>query len=251
MPFPQHRATPEATAAHYRRVQERIGTRRVVVVQPAAYGTDNRVTLDAVAQLGPASARGIAVLHPGVTDAQLEALDRGGIVGLRFTQHFAATAVTTPDMIEPLARRIHELGWHTQLHLRAEQVVAMAPMIERLPGTVVIDHMGRLPLPEGPAHPAFALIARWLAEGRAWVKLSGPYLESKLGPPYADMARIARAYVEAAPGRLVWGSDWPHPTETAARPDDAMLLGLLGEWAGDAALRRKILVDNPAALYRF
>lgn len=251
MAFPQHRATPDATAADYRRVQARMGTTRVVVVQPAAYGVDNRVTVDAVRQLGREAARGIGVLHPDVSDAELESLDRGGIVGLRFTQHFPATAVTTPGMIEPLANRVHELGWHTQLHLRADQIVDMASLIERLPGTLVIDHMGRLPQPQGVSHAAFAIICRWLAAGRTWVKLSGPYLDSNTGPPYTDIAALARAYLEAAPGRVVWGSDWPHPTQTTAKPDDAMLLGLLEDWTGDAALRRKVLVENPAALYGF
>ena len=252
MAFPQHRATPDATASDYKRVQQRLGTSRVVVVQPAAYGTDNRVTVDALAQLGRADARGIGVLHPDVSDAELEALDRGGIVGLRFTQHFPATAVTTAEMIEPLANRIQALGWHTQLHLRADQIVAMAPMIERLPGTLVFDHMGRLPQPEGASHPAFALLRRWLGEGRTWVKLSGPYLDTpKSAPRYAQAAAIARAFVRAAPERLVWGSDWPHPTETAAKPDDGTLFDLLGEWAGDERTRTRILADNPAALYNF
>ena len=252
MAFPQHRATPDATAADYRRVQHRMGTSRAIVVQPAAYGTDNRVTVDAVEQLGRDDARGIGVLHPDVSDGELEALDRGGIVGLRFTQHFPATAVTTPEMIEPLANRVHELGWHTQLHLRADQVVAMAQLIDRLPGTVVFDHMGRLPQPEGTSHPAFALIRRWLAQGRTWVKLSGPYLDTpRSGPRYPEATAIAREYVKAAPDRLVWGSDWPHPTETEAKPDDRGLYDLLDEWAGDPPTLRRILVDNPAALYNF
>ena len=248
---PEVAVVANATAADYQLLQGRIGTTRTVVVQPAAYGTDNRVTLDAIAQLGRANARGIAVLHPDVSDAQLEALDRGGIRGLRFTQHDPRTAVTTAEMIEPLARRIQSFGWHTQLHLRAPQIVEMAALIESLPGTIVIDHMGRIPEPIGTHHAAFALVRRWLDAGRTWVKLSGAYLESRDAPRYADVTRVAREYALAAPERLVWGSDWPHPTEAVAKPDDAVLFDLLGEWAPPEGLRRRILVENPETLYGF
>jgi predicted TIM-barrel fold metal-dependent hydrolase len=249
--WPKLRVTANASTAEYRLLQQRIGTTRAIVVQPAAYGTDNRVTTDAVAQLGVANARGIAVLHPTVSDAELQALHTGGIRGLRFTLHDPATAVTSPDMIAPLAARIAALGWHTQLHLMAAQVVEMAALIESLPGTIVIDHMGRLPPADGVKHPAFAVVRRLLDSGRGWVKLSGAYLNTEVGPPrYADATRVAREYVKAAPERCVWGSDWPHPTEQA-KPDDAVLLDLLQEWARDEATRRKILVDNPAALYGF
>jgi predicted TIM-barrel fold metal-dependent hydrolase len=246
------RGTPDATAADYKLLQRRIGTSRTVVVQPAAYGTDNRVTVAAIEQLGRDDARGIAVLHPEASDAELEALNAAGIRGLRFTLHDPRTAVTTPAMIEPLARRIQAFGWHTQLHLRAEQIVEMAPLIERLPGTVVIDHMGRMAQPQGVHHPAFALVRRWLDEGRTWVKLSGPYLETRTGSPaYADVTRVAREYAKLAAERLVWGSDWPHPTEATAKPDDAVLFDLLGEWAPAEGLRRRILVENPETLYGF
>lgn len=240
-----------ATVADYRLLQRRIGTTRTVVVQPAAYGTDNRVTLDAIEHLGRQHTRGIAVLHPDVSDAELEALDRGGIRGLRFTQHDPRTAVTTAQMIEPLARRIQAFGWHIQLHLRAPQVVEMAALIESLPGTIVIDHMGRIPEPIGTHHAAFALVRRWLGEGRTWVKLSGAYLESRDAPRYADVSRVAREYAMLAPERVVWGSDWPHPTEAVAKPDDAVLFDLLAEWAPPEGLRRRILVENPETLYGF
>ena len=133
MKWPNLRAVTDASVAEYRLLQKRLGTSRAVVVQPAAYGTDNAVTLDAIAQLGPAKTRGIAVVHPTVTDTELVAMNKGGIRGLRFTLHEPRTAVTSAEMIEPLAHRAHRLGWHVQLHLRAEQIVEMAPLIE-LPG---------------------------------------------------------------------------------------------------------------------
>jgi predicted TIM-barrel fold metal-dependent hydrolase len=252
MAWPMLRAVTDASVAEYRLLQQRIGTSRAVVVQPAAYGTDNRVTLDAIAQLGLDRARGVAVAHPGIGDEVLEEMHARGVRGLRFSMHDPHTAVTSPDMVEPLARRVQALGWHVQLHLRGEQIVAMAPMLEALPGTVVIDHMARLPQPEGVHHEALAIVKRLLDKGRAWVKLSGAYLDSRTGSPrYADVKPIAKALIAYAPERMVWGSDWPHPTERHTKPDDAVLLDLLQEWVGDEPIRRRILVDNPARLYGF
>ena len=252
MAWPRLRAVTDASTREYRLLQERLGTARAVVVQPAAYGTDNRVTMDAVEQLGIERARGVAVAHPNVRDAELADWHARGIRGLRFTLHDPHTAVTSPEMIEPLARRVEALGWHVQLHLRGEQIVAMSDLIGRLPGTIVIDHMARLPQPAGTHHAALAIVKRALDTGRAWVKLSGPYLDSRTGSPrYADVGPVARALVEHAPERMVWGSDWPHPTESGGKPDDAVLLDLLQEWVEGEDGRRRILVDNPAALYGF
>ena len=248
--WPKLYATANASVAEYRLLQQRIGTTRAIVVQAAVYGTDNRGLLAALQELGD-RARGVAVVHPTVTDAELDELHAGGVRGVRFSQHDPATAVTSAEMIEPIARRIAERGWHTQLHLRGEQIAAMAALIERLPGTIVIDHMGRLPQPEGTGHGAFAVVRRLLDSGRGWVKLSGAYLDTKVGPPrYADITRVAREYVKAAPERCVWGSDWPHPTERN-KPDDAVLIDLLQEWARDEPTRHRILVQNPAHLYGF
>jgi D-galactarolactone isomerase len=191
-------------------------------------------------------------VHPSVKDAELAAMHSGGIRGLRFTLHDSKTAVTSVEMIEPLANRVGEMGWHVQLHLRAEQIVEMADLIARLPCTIVFDHMGRMPQPEGIHHPAFRIVVRLLQSGRAWLKLSGPYLDTQIGSPrYTDITRVAREYVKLAPARLVWGSDWPHPTERDTKPDDAVLFDLLQEWAKDEETRRRILVDNPATLYGF
>jgi predicted TIM-barrel fold metal-dependent hydrolase len=155
-------------------------------------------------------------------------------------------------MIEPMAARLAPLGWHVQLHLRAPQIVALREVLLRLPGTLVIDHMARLPQPEGLAHEAWSIVRRLLDRGRTWVKLSGPYLDSREGPPaYADVLPVAHAFVEGWPERCVWGSDWPHPTERDTKPDDGNLFHLLARWAPDERVRRRILVDNPASLYGF
>ena len=249
------RMQTHAAVPQYRMLQRRIGTNRTIVVTPAVYVTDNRVTLDAVSALGP-NARGVAVVHPEVTVNELRQLADGGIRGIRFTQFDPATAVTTIDMIEPLAKRVNELGWHVQIHMRGDQIAAAADLWDRVAAPMVFDHFGRLPQPAGVDHAAFAIIRRLIEQGRAWVKMSGAYLDSKVGPPtYVDVTQVtqvAQAYVKLAPERLVWGSDWPHPTEGAAhKPDDAVLFDLLAQWAPDEAIRRRILADNPATLYGF
>ncbi len=233
----------------YRQLQRRIGTTRAVFVQAKYHGTDHACLLDAIRRL-EGNARGIGVLHPSVADAELERLDAGGIRGLRFSLWKPADAIVTVDMIEPLAKRITDLGWHVQLHLSADQIVAAAAVLARLPCPIVFDHMGRLPPSRGPDHPAFAVIVDLVSKGRAWVKLAGAYLNTEQGSPYDDATRIARAFVAEAPERLVWGSDWPHVTE-AHKPDDAELYDLLPLWAGSDRVRDLILVDNPAALYGF
>ncbi len=248
--FPPHRpdarAQSNARVEEYLLFQQRIGTNRVVIVQPASNHIDNAVTLDAIARLGP-QARGIAVVHPTVTDAELKRLMDGGIRGIRFTQFDPRTAATTRDMIEPLAKRVAPLGLHVQIHLRGDQIVECADMLQRLPGTIVFDHLGRLTA--GLNDPAFAVLRRMIDRGNTWMKLSGAYMLS--GPPdYLESVLIARGYIAAAPERMVWGSDWPHPTEQH-KPDDAVLFDLLTEWAPDAATRQRILVDNPATLYGF
>jgi predicted TIM-barrel fold metal-dependent hydrolase len=248
-PRPGSRLQADARPADYRLLQRRLGTSRTIVVTPAAYGTDNRVTVDAIAQLG--EARGVAVVLPEVTDAELKNLADGGIRGIRFTVFDPATAVTKIDMIEGLARRVAPLGWHVQIHMRGDQIVDAAAILDRVAAPMVIDHIGRIPHPAGVDHAAFSVMRRLIDKGRTWVKLSGAYQDTKVGPPsYADVTKVAQALVKAAPERMVWGSDWPHPTEKD-KPNDARLFDLLADWAPDEAARHRILVDNPATLYGF
>lgn len=251
---PNPKAAPtRAAVPQYRMLQKRTGTTRVVIVTPRNYGINNNATLDAIAQLGPADARGVAVLHPTVTDAELKKLNDGGIRGIRFSLGDPKTAAVTPDMIEPLAKRVAALGWHIQFYMGGEQIVELADVLRRLPTQIVFDHLGGPPLPAGIAHPSHAIIRALLDQRRAWVKLSGAYINSKIGPPsYPEAAVIARDFVKAAPERLVWGSDWPHPgLPDDHKPDDALLFDLLSVWAPDEATRTRILVRNPEALYGF
>ena len=245
-------ALPNATVADYQLFQKRIGTSRVVIVTPRNYVVDNAVTVEAIRQLGSGNARGVGVLRPTVTDAELKSLNDGGIRGIRFTVGDPKGAVVSIDLIEPLAKRIADHGWHVQLNMTRDQIVENAELLRRLPTQIVFDHLGQLKPPAGTDHPAYGVIRSLVDKGRAWVKLSGAYSNTQIGPPtYADATKVAQAYVKAAPERLVWGSDWPHPSEAQHKPDDAVLFDLLAVWAPDEATRNRILVDNPQALYGF
>jgi D-galactarolactone isomerase len=247
---PGGRLIPDARLEEFRMLQRRIGTSRNIVVTPAAYVTDNRVTLDAIARLGN-NARGVAVIRPTVTDAELKTLNAGGIRGIRFSLSDPTNKATSIDMIEPLSKRINALGWHVQINMTAEQIVAAEDLWNRLPSSIVFDHMGHVPQPAGLSHPVFSVVRRLVDKGRTWVKLSVTYDNTKDGPPgYADITKVAQAYIKAAPERMVWGSNWPHPNETK-KPDDAMLFDLMSQWAPDEATRNRILVRNPEALYGF
>jgi predicted TIM-barrel fold metal-dependent hydrolase len=238
------------TVSDYRLLQKRIGVSRVVIVQPRNYKTDNSPTVDAIKQLGIANARGIAVLHPTVTEAELKRLNDGGIRGIRFTVSNPAHAVVSIDMMEPLAKRIAPYGWHLQLNMDPRQVIDNAEMLKRLPTPLVFDHMGKPPMPDGVDHPSHKIIRSLLDAGRAWVKISGAYIVNDKPPVYAEATKVAQEFVRAAPERAVWGSDWPHPGPKV-HPDDAVLFDLLSEWAPDEKVRNRILVDNPKKLYGF
>jgi D-galactarolactone isomerase len=240
---------PDATVAEYLNLRSRLGIHRTVVVQPSTYGKDNRCILDAMAALGP-SARGVAVVDTSVTDAELERLTNLGIRGIRF---FMLKGAPLPwDILETMAARVHEFDWHVQLQLDGRDLPDREALIKRLPGTLVVDHVGKFLEPVPVDHPAFQVLVRQLENGRTWVKLSAPYEVSKNGPPYFDdVGALAKVLIKAAPDRMVWASNWPHPTPGVTVPDDAVLLDMLLDWAPEEAVRRKILVDNPAILYGF
>ncbi len=242
---------PEAKVDVYRLLQKRIGTTRTVVVTPSTYGIDNRCTLDAIKQIG-STARGVAVVDMDVSDDELNRLDSLGICGIRI--NFVSPqswGVTTAEMLETLAKRVRNFGWHVQILMSGDQIVTMEGVLKRLAVPIVIDHLARIPEPAGVNHPAFKAVLRLLDKGQTWVKLSGAYMDTKDGAPdYDDVTKIAQEFVKAAPERMVWGSDWPHPTEKE-KPDDAVLFDLLTKWAMKEPIIYKILVENPARLYGF
>jgi D-galactarolactone isomerase len=235
----------------YRLFQRRIGTSRVVIVNPSTYGTDNRATLDAATRIGTA-ARAVVVVDLDTTDRQLREMADQGASGIRI--NFVSPqswGVTTVERLETMAKRISDLGWHVQIYATGDQIVELENVLARLPTPIVIDHLGRLPQPVGVDHPAQRAIRTLLDRGRTWLKLSGAYLNTKFGPPdYADATKVAQSFVQAAPERMVWGSDWPHRGEKEM-PDDATLFDLLTEWAPIETVRHRILVENPEALYGF
>ena len=249
---PSPRVAPtNAAAGDYRLLQRRIGTTRVVIVTPRNYGTENAVTVDAIKQFG-SNARGVAVVRPAVGDADLRRLHDSGVRGIRFSLSDPATAVVSIEMLEPLANRVTELGWHVQFNIEGQQIVDWADRLRRLPTPIVFDHMGHPPPADGIRHPSHRIIRELIDRGRTWVKLSGAYSNSRAGAPYPEVTPVAQAFVNAAPERMVWGSDWPHPSEAPDRkPNDALLFDLLAQWAPDEATRHRILVENPARLYGF
>jgi predicted TIM-barrel fold metal-dependent hydrolase len=226
----------DALVEDYRALQKRIGTARNVLVQPSTYGIDNRCHLEALAAFGP-SARMVAVVNDTVSTEELKRMHALGVRGIRF--NLAQAGATTPEMLEPLSKRINEFGWHIQINAPAARILQIMPIL--------------IPQPDGVNHPLFAKVRTLIDKGRTWVKLSGAYADTKIGPPtYSDSGAVAHAYAKAAPERCVWGSDWPHPTEQSKQlPDDALLFDLLTDWVPDEKVRHRILVENPAFLYDF
>jgi len=242
----------DATVADYRRVQQRLGLSRVVVVQPTAYGRDNSCTLAAMAELGGDKARGVAVIDPATPDAEIERLTLAGMRGVRF--RMLEPPELPWDLLEPMAARLANFGWHVQFQMDGRDFEARETLLKRLPCTLVIEHVGKFLEPVPVSHPGFQSLLRLVDTGRVWVKLSGAYMMSKSGPPlYSDIGALAKELVKRAPERMVWASNWPHPLPAAGgeKPDEAVLLDLMLDWAPDTATRNRFLADNPAQLYGF
>jgi D-galactarolactone isomerase len=234
----------------YREVQKRLGMSRVIVVQANAYQDDNRVTVAAIEELGT-GARGVAVVKADVADDEIERLTRAGICGQRiFNLPGGAVSLAAMDAV---MARVHPFGWYANIQLDGCDLPEYEAQIKRLPGKFVIDHVGKFLEPVAPEHEAFKSLLRLVDTGRCWVKLSAYYETSTTGAPdYSDVARLAKALIRHAPDRIIWASNWPHPSAPADdKPDDADLLDLLLDWAPDEVTRRKILVDNPAGLFGF
>jgi D-galactarolactone isomerase len=266
----KNRPFPDRRLEHYIAVRDRLGLARTVVVQATHYNTDNRCLTDTVAALGR-NGRGIAVVDPKITDDALAALHAHGVRGLRFGIDLANGM--HPDVMEEMAARIAPFGWHIQYRCWPDELLDLAPRFRRLRVPVCFDHMGniapaagyvrppstegrrattRAPGVGGAEHPAFKALLGLLDTGHCWVKLSAPYQLSKTGAPdYEDYRPQGRALVKAAPERMLWGTNWPHP-RVEEKPDEADLLDVLLDWTeNDARTLRAILVDNPAALYGF
>jgi len=244
-PLPGHYTVPM-----YRELQKRLGLERVIVVQPNAYQYDNRVTLAAIRELGQ-NAKGVGVVKPETPDSEIVQLSMGGICAQRIFQ--LPNGAVGFDRMDAVMARVHPFGWHANIQLDGRDLPKYEAQIKRLPGRFVIDHIGKFLEPVPTQHEAFRALLRLMDTGHCWVKLSAPYEVSKTGAPgYNDVGKLAKALVKYSPERLLWASNWPHPSAPRDRmPDDANLLDLLLDWVPDEATRRKILVDNPAELYGF
>ncbi len=226
----------------------RLGVDRAVIVQTTVYKSDNRAMLDGIAASGGAW-RGVALVDETFGDREYQALHDGGVRGVRFgfLQHLGGV----PDipLLKRTADRIEQMGWHLVLHVDAASILAFEALLRSLRLTVVVDHMGRVPVAEGTDHPSFRILLDLLKQPNWWVKVSGSERISADGPPFRDAVPFARKLIEAAPDRTLWGTDWPHPN-VRWEPDEADLVDLLPEF-GDAAALQRVLVDNPARLYGF
>lgn len=240
---------PNASIEQYRQVQARLGVQRNVVVTPSTYGTDNRCTLDALKRFGP-NARGVAVVDTSVTEAQLTDMHAAGVRAIRFNLSYPGA--TTVDMLAPLASRISALGWHIELVVQGAKLPGLESHLLALPCPLVIDHIAHVPQPGGMQSDAMRTAQRLVDKGNTWITLSGPYVDTKSGAPaYADVEPVAKAFITMAPERMLWGTDWPHPTEKTHKPDDASLVDTMAAWIGRADWQERIFVTNPAKLYGF
>lgn len=239
---------PHAPVSAYREVQRALGIERVIVVQPTGYGFDNSCSEDALAQLGDA-ARGVCVVPADVSDAELLRLHQAGIRGIRFMM--LSGGLLPWDSVETLAARIAPLGWHINLQLDGRDLPQRIALIDHLPCKLVIDHTGKFLVPVAPDSESFTTLLRLLDAGNTWIKLSAPYETSRTGAPaYADVSALASTLAANHPERCLWASNWPHPNQNPL-PSNAAMLDMLLRWTSDDATRRKILTDNPAALYGF
>jgi predicted TIM-barrel fold metal-dependent hydrolase len=239
---------PAATAQSYLDMLDKTGMTYGVLVQISVHGTDNRLMMETL-NAHRDRLKAVAVVDLGLPDRDYAALREGGVVGLRINASYGGGGINLAD-VERYGDLCAEMGWHLQLMVNAPELTTLAPRLGRLRIPVVIDHMGHFPAAEGVAHPGFQALLSLVRDG-AWTKLSGAYRLAKAATGYRDTIPLARALVEAAPSRCVWGSDWPHVSTWDAMPNVSDLLDLLADWVPDEAARNRVLVDNPHRLYGF
>jgi 2-pyrone-4,6-dicarboxylate lactonase len=225
-----------------------LGIERCVIVQTATHGMDLRVTEDALAAKG-GTYLGVALLPTDVADAELRRLDRLGFRGVRYNFMPHLHQSDTLDQVMALTPRLADIGWHLQIHMDGSFIADMAPVLERAPVPVVIDHIGRVDAGLGLEQPPFQRLLRMMQSDKVWIKVSGMDRISRTGPPYADAVPFARKLVSECPDRVLWGTDWPHPHHKGPIPDEGQMVDLIAAMAPTEALRRKLMVDNPVRLY--
>ncbi len=255
--------TPEtASAVELRQLLSALRLERVVIVQPSVYGTDNSCTIEGMREIGN-SARGVAVIDDRTTEAELDAMGKAGIRGIRL--NLATAGINDPaaarQRFENAVARAQKRAWHIQFNTQLPVIEALSPQLLASPVPLVIDHFGGATAARGVEQPGFGALVNLVKSGKAYVKISGSADSVSTQPDLADVTPLARALVTANPQRILWGTNWPHPgsvpvpgrkpTDLAVhvQTDDGKVLNLLPVWAPDAATRRLILSDNPARLY--
>jgi predicted TIM-barrel fold metal-dependent hydrolase len=263
--FPGRVYTPEvALPEEMRALHAALHVKRVVIVTPSVYGTDNSATLYGMRARG-ADARGVAIIDDATPDSQLDAMGDAGVRGIRL--NLATVGINDPAVgrrqFRAAVERVKRRHWHVQLYTSPTMIAAIKDLVAASPVPVVFDHFGGARAEHGLDQPGFADLVDLVRSGQAYVKISGAYRASSLAPDYGDVVPLARALIAANPDRIVWGTDWPHPDAkpppdgkpTDVTPllpiDDGRLLNQLPVWAPDPAIREKILVANPARLYGF
>jgi 2-pyrone-4,6-dicarboxylate lactonase len=240
---------PDAPFASLQDLHKKLGLERAVIVHASCHGPDMRATLDAIAR-SAGKYRGTAIIDESYTDKDFQKMHEGGIRGVRF--NFVKHLGGRPDMglFSRTVERVKAMGWHLILHLDANDLIEFRDMFMKIPVPMVIDHMGRVKAAEGLEQPAFKTLLGFMRHENFWVKVCGAERVSSIGPPFTDAVPFARALIEAAPDRILWGTDWPHPN-VKWMPNDGDLVDLFPMMALTPDLQRKILVDNPARLYGF
>jgi 2-pyrone-4,6-dicarboxylate lactonase len=240
--------TPEdCTIEDYRSLLASLGFSRGVIVQGGAHGIDNRVTLDAIAT-DPKHLRGVAVINAGSSRTELETLDRGGIRGVRLSSIVGDSF----EQLEPLARDVHDLGWHLLFHFQtSSEMIELESVLTRIPNAFVLDHLGRIRAEESLNSSPYQCLLRLLDTDRCWIKLASLYRLSRESYPFLDMLPMIRDVVARRPDRIIWGSNWPHPICPTPMPNDADLVDLIPIWLPDGDLQKQVLVKNPETLYGF
>jgi 2-pyrone-4,6-dicarboxylate lactonase len=243
-------ATPEMLFA----LRDHLGFSRNVIVQASCHGTDNSATLNGIAKSngpdGIQRARGVAVVDPLISDSALLALHQGGIRGVRFNFLKRLVDNAPKDKFLDIARRIAPLGWHVVVYFEADILGELIPFLEAIPTIIVVDHLGRPDISQGP-DGADITAFKALLDGHPniWTKVSGAERLSVPGPPFDDFVEVIRPVVERYPDRVLWGTDWPHPNMEHRIPDDGQLVDVLPRIAPTPELQRKLLIDNPMRLY--
>jgi len=251
-------ALPEEMSA----LHKALHMQRVVIVTPSVYGTDNSATLYGMKARGN-DARGVAVIDEKTPESALDAMHQAGVRGIRL--NLATGGVNDPSVgrkrFEAAVERVQKRKWHVQMYTNLAVISSIKDLVLKSPVPAVFDHFGGAQAALGTGQPGFPDLVELVRSGKAYVKISGAYRASKLAPDYPDAAPLAKALIAANADRIVWGTDWPHPNSSSGNPatqvtplfqiDDGRLLNQLPVWAPDAAIRKKILVDNPARLYGF